>query len=135
MMREISPYRHVNAPHVVGYFKTLDARFTITPLADGKTRLSLATRHELDLEPALYWAPIAEWATHENKVRVLEHFRRQAEAHRAAPLTDTPKTPGSRVARPTAPRRGGARVRPPESLRLSRRQWATKRRRRATIRQ
>lgn len=79
-MRELSPYRHVNAPHTVGYFKTLDARFTITPLADGKTRLALATRHELDLEPALYWMPFAAWATHANKTRVLQHFRQQAEA-------------------------------------------------------
>lgn len=79
-MRELSPYRHVNAPHVIGYFRTLDARFTILPLANGKTRLSLATRHELDLEPALYWLPFAEWATHANKVRVLKHFRQQAEA-------------------------------------------------------
>jgi hypothetical protein len=79
-MREFSPYQHVNAPHQRGYFKTLDARFTITPLADGKTRLSLATRHELDLEPALYWTPFAIWATHANKARVLRHFRQQAEA-------------------------------------------------------
>jgi hypothetical protein len=82
-MREFSPYQHVNAPHQSGYFKTLDARFTITPLADGKTRLSLATRHELDLEPALYWTPFAIWATHANKARVLRHFRQQAEASTA----------------------------------------------------
>ncbi len=79
-MTELSPYPHVNAPHDLGYFRTLDARFTIAPLADGKTRLALATRHELDLEPALYWLPIAQWATHVNKMRVLDHFRRQAEA-------------------------------------------------------
>ena len=82
-MREFSPYQHVNAPHQIGYFKTLDARFTIAPLADGKTRLSLATRHELDLEPALYWTPFAIWATHANKARVLRHFRQQAEADAA----------------------------------------------------
>lgn len=82
-MRELSPYRHVNAPHVSGYFKTLDARFTITPLADGRTRLALATRHELDLEPALYWLPFAQWAVHANKQRVLAHFRDQAEANPA----------------------------------------------------
>ena len=82
-MHELSPYAHVNAPHTEGYFRTLDARFTITPLADGKTRLTLTTQHELDLEPALYWMPIAQWATHANKVRVLAHFRRQAEAQRA----------------------------------------------------
>src|SRR5262249_15258369 len=78
-MREMSPYRHVMAPHVNGYFKTLDALFTITPLANGLTRLTLTTHHQLRIEPALYWSPIAEWATHVNKVRVLRHFRDQAE--------------------------------------------------------
>ena len=79
-MRELSPYAHVNAPHTEGYFRTADARFTITPLANGKTRLTLATHHALDLEPALYWMPFAQWAVHANKVRVLGHFRTQAEA-------------------------------------------------------
>ncbi len=83
-MRELSPYAHVNAPHVNGYFRTLDARFTITPLQDGRTKLTLATRHELDLEPALYWIPLAEWATHANKRRVLDHFRDQAEGRATA---------------------------------------------------
>ncbi len=79
-MRELSPYSHVNAPHENGYFRTLDARFTLTPIANGKTRLTLATRHALDLEPALYWTPMAQWAVHANKVRVLTHFKQQAEA-------------------------------------------------------
>jgi hypothetical protein len=79
-LRELSPYRKVNAPHVSGYFRTLDARFTLTPLANGHTRLSLATRHELDLNPAFYWLPIAKWAIHANKARVLAHFAQQAEA-------------------------------------------------------
>jgi hypothetical protein len=79
-MHELSPYRHVNAPHVNGYFRTLDARFTITKLASGHTLLSLATRHELDLNPAVYWLPMAEWAVHTNKARVLAHFAQQAEA-------------------------------------------------------
>ncbi len=83
-MHELSPYRHVNAPHVNGYFRTLDARFTITTLANGHTLLSLATRHELDLNPAFYWLPMTKWAIHTNKVRVLAHFAQQAEAAAAA---------------------------------------------------
>lgn len=79
-MHELSPHDHVNAPHVEGYFRTLDARFAITPLANGRTRLSLATRHELDLNPAFYWLPITKWAVQANKSRVLAHFARQAEA-------------------------------------------------------
>jgi len=59
-MHELSPYAHVNAPHVSGYFRTIDARFTLARLADGKTRLMLTTRHELELEPALYWSPLAQ---------------------------------------------------------------------------
>ena len=78
-MRELSPYKTVHAPHVNGYFRTRDARFTITPLANGHTRLSLATQHELDLSPAFYWSPMAKWAVHTNKVRVLAHFAQQAE--------------------------------------------------------
>ena len=79
MMAELSPYAHINPPHLNGYFRTRDALFTITPLADGRTRLTLTTHHELDLAPATYWTPIAQWAVHENKRRVLAHFRDQAE--------------------------------------------------------
>lgn len=84
-MHELSPYRQVNAPHVNGYFRTLDARFTITRLEDGRTRLSLATRHTLGLDPVFYWLPIAKWAIHANKTRVLAHFAKQAEAAADAP--------------------------------------------------
>ena len=83
-MSELSPYRNVNAPHVDGYFRTVDTRLTITPLANGNMRLSSATSHELHLRPAFYWLPITKWAIHENKVRVLAHFARQAEAAAAA---------------------------------------------------
>jgi len=79
MMHELSPYREVHAPHLSGYFMTRDARFRIEPLANGKTRLTLATRHELSIAPIAYWKPISLWAIHANKRRVLEHFRNQAE--------------------------------------------------------
>jgi hypothetical protein len=83
-MHELSPYQNVNAPHVNGYFRTLDARFTITPVENGHVQLSLATRHELDLGPTFYWLPMAKWAIHENKMRVLAHFADQAEKSAAA---------------------------------------------------
>jgi hypothetical protein len=56
------------------------ARFDLTPLPGGRTRLSLTTAHELDVSPSIYWLPIAKWVTHQNKVRVLSHFARLAEA-------------------------------------------------------
>jgi len=86
-LHELSPYREVHAPHLNGYFRTSDARFTIMPLADGHTLLSLTTRHELLLGPSFYWAPIAKWAVYTNKRRVLAHFAKQAEATAAAEST------------------------------------------------
>lgn len=82
-MNELMPYSHINTPHTQGYFRTRDARFTITPLANGKTRLTLATQHDLNLAPEPYWVPMAQWAIHANKVRVLRHFKDQAEASAA----------------------------------------------------
>lgn len=81
-LKELSPYDHVHAPHLAGYFTTAYAKFTITPLPDGRTRLALETGHDLDLEPAVYWAPLAQLAISANKTRVLEHFARRAEAMR-----------------------------------------------------
>ena len=78
-LHELSPYAHVHAPHVDGYFLTSDAAFSLTPLADGRTRMTLTTRHSLDLQPAPYWTPLARWAIHANKVRVLTQIARQAE--------------------------------------------------------
>ena len=78
-MRELSPYPEIHAPHTTGYFKTLDAIFTINALSNGRTLLTLTTHHELDIGPSQYWLMFARWAVHANKQRVLEHFRNQAE--------------------------------------------------------
>lgn len=92
-LHEISPYREVHAPHLNGYFRTLDARFTITQLADGHTLLTLTTRHELLLGPTFYWLPVAKWAVYTNKRRVLMHFAQQAEATAAAESTRRRRVP------------------------------------------
>jgi uncharacterized membrane protein YhaH (DUF805 family) len=79
-MRELSPYAHVHAPHVTGYFRILETVLELAPLADGGTELIERTSHELRLEPVLYWLPLARWMVHENNARVLAHIRRRAEA-------------------------------------------------------
>jgi hypothetical protein len=78
-MRELSPYAHVHAPHVAGYFRTTSTSFELLPLAGGGTRIIERTEHELKLDPVLYWLPMARWAIHENNMRVLTHSRSQAE--------------------------------------------------------
>jgi hypothetical protein len=79
-LRELSPYGDIRTPHLNGYFTTAYAHFDIVPLGEGKARLSLETLHNLNLEPAIYWTPIAQWAVRQNKKRVLAHFALQAEA-------------------------------------------------------
>jgi len=78
-MRELSPYAHVHAPHVSGYFSTTYTSFELLPRADGGTDVIERTTHELRLEPVLYWLPLARWVVHENNARVLAHIKRQAE--------------------------------------------------------
>jgi hypothetical protein len=74
-MEEMSPYRIVHAPHVDGYFDTLDTRFILTPVGEGQTRLTITSRHILRIEPIPYWLPIAEWAIQQNMRRVLADIR------------------------------------------------------------
>ena len=79
-LRELSPYADVHAPHVDGYFRSIHARILLTPLEDGRTRLTLDTTHELDLQPSYYWLPMVRWVVRENKSRVLAQMKSQAEA-------------------------------------------------------
>jgi hypothetical protein len=77
-MEEMSPYRRVHAPHVMGYFLTGDTRFQLAPLANGGTRLKLTAQHRLRIDPALYWEPIARLAIRDNVDRVLADISEKA---------------------------------------------------------
>jgi hypothetical protein len=78
-MRELSPYKHVNAPHIEGYFRTIYTSFELVPVDRQRTRIIERTSHELKLDPVLYWLPMARWIVHENNVRVLAYIKQQAE--------------------------------------------------------
>jgi hypothetical protein len=83
-MHELSPYAHVHAPHVVGYFRTVDTRFELAVRDSGSTEVLEHTSHELRLEPALYWLPLARVIVAMNNARVLGHLKRQAESARVS---------------------------------------------------
>jgi len=83
-MRELSPYAHVHAPHVTGYFRTTNTSFGLASLTSGHTEIIECTSHELRLGPVLYWLPLARWIVDQNNARVLAHIKRQAEK-RVAP--------------------------------------------------
>jgi hypothetical protein len=78
-LRELSPYKHVHAPHVRGYFRTMLTSFELVPLPHGRTQLIERTTHEIRLEPILYWMPMARWVVDQNNARVLSYIRRSAE--------------------------------------------------------
>ncbi len=78
-MNEMSPYRHVHAPHVNGYFETGETRFELEPLGTARTRLTIIAAHRLRIDPAIYWEPIARWAARSNTRRVLRDMKSKAE--------------------------------------------------------
>lgn len=78
-MHEMSPYAHVNAPHVTGYFRTVSTAFEIVPRLGGGSVLLEHTEHRLRLDPVLYWLPLARWIIHQNNERVLAYIGRHAE--------------------------------------------------------
>jgi len=79
-LRELSPYRHVYAPHVKGFFKAQRGEFRLVPLAGGRTRLEGSTWYTLQLYPQGYWRPIAEWLLTRIHERVLQQVKTESES-------------------------------------------------------
>lgn len=79
-MTELSPYEHLQTPHLTSYFSTHETHFELQPMADGGTELIERTSHVLKLEPVLYWLPLARLVVAQNNARILGHIKRQAEA-------------------------------------------------------
>jgi hypothetical protein len=83
-MEEMSPYRKVHAPHLYGYVVAGDTRYILTPLANGRTRLTLEATTILRVDPIVYFEPIARWAFQTNVRRVLASAKLQAEGSMGA---------------------------------------------------
>lgn len=84
-MEEMSPYRKLHTPHLIGTFDTGETRFDMVPLPGGRTRLTARADHVLRIDPGLYWEPIARWAIQQNVTRVLTDVRRDAESRVKVP--------------------------------------------------
>jgi uncharacterized membrane protein YhaH (DUF805 family) len=114
-MRELSPYRHVVAPHMADGFRAVRGEFRLTPLPGGRTRLEGSTWYRLRLRPRSYWSLWADAFVETIHLRVLEHIRRESEAAYGASggrangaSPDESVTPQRRIAtarsRPSLPR-------------------------------
>lgn len=78
-MRELSPYRLLNPPHLEGFFLSRHGEFQLVELPGGHTRLEGTTWYTQRLWPAAYWQRWSDYLVHLIHRRVLEHIRREAE--------------------------------------------------------
>jgi uncharacterized membrane protein YhaH (DUF805 family) len=78
-MREWSPYREVNPPHLDGYFRATQGEFRLIALPGNRTRLEGRTRYVLDMFPQSYWTLPADRLVTAIHRRVLRHIKAVAE--------------------------------------------------------
>lgn len=79
-MTELSPYRHVDAPHLEGYMVSRRGEFRLIPLPGGRTRLEGSTWYTMSIFPEGYWVVFGEAILHSIHGRVLDHVKHLSEA-------------------------------------------------------
>src|SRR5207245_135232 len=78
-MREWSPYRDVNPPHLDGYFRATRGEFRLLALPGGGTRLEGRTWYEVEMSPQPYWKLYSDWIVRTVQLRALGHIKRPSE--------------------------------------------------------
>lgn len=79
-LNELTPYGHIDAPHLHGYFVSEKGQFSLTELPGGRTRLEGTTWYHNAMWPAAYWHLWSDYIIRKIHFRVLEHIRAKAEA-------------------------------------------------------
>ncbi|HKW34919.1 MAG TPA: DUF805 domain-containing protein [Candidatus Acidoferrum sp.] len=79
-LNELTPFGHIDAPHLHGYFVSEEGQFLLTELPGGRTRLEGTTWYHNAMWPASYWHLWSAYIIHRIHLRVLEHIRAEAEA-------------------------------------------------------
>lgn len=79
-LNELTPYGHIDAPHLHGYFVSEKGQFSLTVLPGGRTRLEGTTWYQHTMWPAAYWHLWSDYIIHKIHFRVLEYIRGAAEA-------------------------------------------------------
>ena len=80
-LEELSPFGHIEPPHLHGYLLSEGGQFLLTPLPGGGTRLEGTTWYQHGLWPAAYWHLWSDAVIHRIHLRVLRHIREEAEKH------------------------------------------------------
>lgn len=79
-LNELTPFGHIDAPHLHGYFVSEKGQFSLTALPSGRTWLEGTTWYHNAMWPASYWHLWSDYIIHRIHSRVLEHIRTKAEA-------------------------------------------------------
>jgi hypothetical protein len=78
-MKELSIYRHVDAPHLHGFMVSERGQFRLIE-RDGGVVLEGTTWYRHDLSPGWYWGPLSDYIIHRIHERVLHHIQRTIES-------------------------------------------------------
>jgi uncharacterized membrane protein YhaH (DUF805 family) len=83
-MEELTPYHHIETPHLRGYFVSHEGQFKLTPLPGNRTRLTGTTWYTDRVWPSAYWQICSDYIIHHIHLRVLRHI--QSESEKAAKI-------------------------------------------------
>ncbi|MDQ1592623.1 MAG: hypothetical protein QOG71_3250 [Pyrinomonadaceae bacterium] len=79
IMDELSPYPHLQPPHLNNYLQSRRGQFQLTPLAGGRTLLEGTTWYENNFWPGVYWNRWSDHIIGRIHLRVLDHIQNLAE--------------------------------------------------------
>jgi len=79
IMDEMSPYPHLNPPHLNSYLHSRRGQFLLTPLPGGQTLLEGTTWYQNNFWPGIYWNRWSDYIIGRIHTRVLEHIKNLAE--------------------------------------------------------
>jgi uncharacterized membrane protein YhaH (DUF805 family) len=78
-MIELTPYKHIDAPHLNGYFASTKGQFLLKAQSDGTTVLEGTTWYYTRIWPGAYWKLWSDYILHTIHSRVLKHIKKETE--------------------------------------------------------
>jgi uncharacterized membrane protein YhaH (DUF805 family) len=79
-LEELTPYHHIEPPHLKGYFVSHQGQFELARLSGNRTRLTGTTWYTDRIWPSAYWRVWSDYIIHRIHLRVLRHIQAQAES-------------------------------------------------------
>ncbi len=83
-MHEWSPYKNIDAPHLLNTMRSQRGEFRLIPIGEGRTRLEGSTWYEIEMFPQPYWGGYSDALVHTIHNRVLRNIKLRAEQQIAA---------------------------------------------------